>query len=175
MRAEVYCTIGLMALLRIASLLAVAIWIGGLAVLGFVAAPEIFSTLEAADPASGRELAGRVFGAVFARFQHWAWLLGGILLALLLTRALLGPRPRRLALRVWGVVGMITLSLITTLVLSPRIDRIRRDTNGAVAALPDSDTRKADFRMLHGLSNVFMLLTLAGGVGLLWAETTDSH
>jgi len=164
-----------MALLRVASLVIVAIWVGGLAVLGFVAAPEIFTTLEAADPATGRVLAGQVFGAVFGRFQHWAWVLGGLLVALLLTRALLGPRPRRLALRVWAVTGMVGLSLTTAFFISPRIDQIRRDTNGSVAALPDTDTRKAEFGRLHGLSNIFMLFTLIGGVGLLWAETKDQH
>jgi multisubunit Na+/H+ antiporter MnhG subunit len=166
---------GWMALLRIASLLVVALWVGGLAALGFVAAPEIFSTLEKASPAAGRGLAGEVFGAVLTRFQHWAWFLGALLIALLITRALLGPRPRRLALRVWGVLAMLALSIVTALVLAPRIDRIRLETNGAVAALPDADARRIEFRRLHALSNVFMLLTLAGGVGLLWAETKDSH
>jgi uncharacterized membrane protein len=164
-----------MALLRVASLLLVAIWVGGLAVLGFVAAPEIFSTLEAADPATGRVLAGQVFGAVLQRFQHWAWILGALLVALLVTRALLGPRPRRLALRVWTVGAMVALSLVTAFVITPRIDRIRGETNGAVSALPDGDQRKSEFGRLHALSSVIMLLTLAGGVGLLWAETHDSH
>ena len=66
-----------MFVLRLASLVVLAIWVGGLAALGFVAAPVIFSTLEAQDPAGGRALAGLVFGAVFRRFQHVAWVLGG--------------------------------------------------------------------------------------------------
>jgi len=164
-----------MAILRVASLVVVAIWVGGLAVLGFVAAPMIFSTLEASDPASGRVLAGQVFGAVFERFQHWTWALGGLLVALLVARALLGPRPRRLALRVWTVAGMVALSLTTALLIGPRIDQIRRETNGSVSALPDSDARKTEFGRLHGLSTAFMFCTLAAGVGLLWAETKDTH
>jgi len=164
-----------MALLRVASLIVVALWIGGLTVLGFIAAPEIFATLEAADPSSGRVLAGQVFGAVFSRFQHWAWVLGGLLIALLITRALLGPRPQRLALRVWTVSGMVALSLVTALVISPRIDTIRNSTSGAVAALPEGDARKVEFGRLHGISNVFMIFTLLGGIGLLWAEMKDAH
>src|SRR5689334_11175032 len=119
-----------MALLRVASLVVVAIWTGGLAVLGFVAAPEIFSSLEAADAARGRVLAGQVFGAVFSRFQHWSWLLGGVLIALLVARALLGPRPRRLGIRVLTVSIMLALSLVTTLAITPRIDAIRSETSG---------------------------------------------
>ncbi len=164
-----------MALLRVASLVVVAIWTGGLAVLGFVAAPEIFSALEAADAARGRVLAGQVFGAVFGRFQHWSWALGSALIALLLVRALLGPRPRHLGLRVLVVGVMLSLSLITVFAITPRIDHIRAETSGTVSALPDSDSRKGEFGRLHGLSTVFMLMTLAGGVGLLWAESHDTH
>ncbi|HXT69734.1 MAG TPA: DUF4149 domain-containing protein [Vicinamibacterales bacterium] len=164
-----------MALLRVASLVVVAIWTGGLAVLGFVAAPEIFSTLEAGDAARGRVLAGQVFGAVFERFQHWAWALGGLLIALFIARALLGPRPRRLGLRLLGVSSMLALSLVTTFAITPRINAIRTETAGSVAALPDTDARKGEFGRLHGLSNVFMLITLLGGVGLIWAETNDTH
>ena len=86
-----------MAFLRVASLAVLAIWVGGLAALGLVAAPTIFATLEAQDPAGGRALAGVVFGAIFERFQHWAWGLGLLLMGILAVRALLGPRPRRLA------------------------------------------------------------------------------
>src|SRR5687768_18547799 len=65
-----------MAVLRVASLVVLALWVGGLAVLGFVAAPAIFATLEAADPAAGRALAGRVFGDILRAFQPWIWALG---------------------------------------------------------------------------------------------------
>jgi uncharacterized membrane protein len=164
-----------MAFLRTASLVLLAIWIGGLAALGLVAAPQIFATLEAYDPAGGRTLAGLVFGAIFTRFQHWTWGLGPLLMVVLGVRALLGPRPRRLALRMWTIAAMLALSLTSAFVIAPRIDQIRTDTRGAVAALPDSDPRKATFGRLHGLSNVMMLVTLVAGVGLFWAETKDSH
>ena len=164
-----------MALLRVASLVVVSMWTGGLAALGFVAAPEIFATLEAAEPANGRVLAGKVFGAVFARFQHWAWILGAVLIGLFIARALLGPRPRKLGLRVLVVAVMISLGAATAFAITPRIDTIRTETNGSIASLPDSDSRKAEFGRLHALSSIFMLITLAGGVGLLWAESHDTH
>ena len=164
-----------MVVLRVASLVVLSIWVGGLAALGFVAAPSIFATLQAHDPAGGRALAGLVFGAVFARFQFWGWILGGVLILLLGARALLGPRPRRLGWRLWTVMAMIALGLVTSLVIAPRIDRIRESVSGAVADLPDSDPRKSEFGRLHGLSNVLMLVTLVGGVGLMWIETTDTH
>jgi hypothetical protein len=164
-----------MVLLRVASLVVVSIWVGGLAVLGFVAAPMIFSTLEAHDPATGRALAGLVFGVVFERFQYWAWLLGGLSMALLLARALLGPRPNRLARRLWLVAGMLALSVVTSRYIAPEIDRIRQDTAGNVSSLPETDPRRAEFGRLHGLSNIFMLATLIGGVGLIWMEADEKH
>ena len=162
-----------MVFLRAASLVILAIWVGGLAVLGLVAAPTIFAVLQAQDPVGGRALAGQVFGAVFERFQHVSWVLGVLFAASLVARALLGPRPGRLAWRMWAVAGMLALSLTTTAFIAPRIDRIRLDTSGAVAALPDSDPRKAEFGRLHGLSSIFMIATLLLGTGLYWLEADE--
>ena len=164
-----------MIVFRVASLVILAIWVGGLAVLGLVAAPAIFHALEAQDPAAGRALAGLVFGAVFARFQYVALALGALLAAVLMVRALLGPRPLRLAWRLWTVAGMIALGAGSAFVIAPRIDRIRLDTPGTVAALPDTDPRKAEFGRLHGLSSIFMVATLVAGVGLIWMETKDTQ
>jgi uncharacterized membrane protein len=165
--------IELMSLLRLACVLTLAIWIGGLAVLGFVAAPTIFHALEAADATSGRTLAGLTFGAVFDRFLHVSWGLGLLMIALLGARAALGPRPRRLGVRIWTVTGMLALSLVTGFFISPRINTIRDSVKGAVAALPDDDARKVEFGRLHGLSNGIMLVTIIAGVGLIWMELRD--
>jgi hypothetical protein len=162
-----------MSLLRFASLVVLALWVGGLATLGLLAAPAIFDVLEAHDPATGRTLAAQVFGTVFGRFQRAAWVLGALLLALNAARALLGPRPRRMALRVWAVMAMVGMSLVGALVIAPRIETIRQSTSGAVASLPDTDPRKGEFGRLHGLSNGLMLLTLLTGAGLIWAEMKD--
>jgi hypothetical protein len=88
---------------------------------------------------------------------------------------LLGPRPRRLGLRVWTATGLLAISLAGGLVIAPRIDAIRRSTEGPVAALPDGDARRTEFGRLHGLSNGMMLLTLLAGAGLMWAELRDPH
>ena len=51
---------------------------------------------------------------------------GVLLIVLLAIRAALGPRPRRVGLRLWTVMGMIALTAGTLTVLVPRIDGIRR-------------------------------------------------
>ena len=80
-----------MSLLRLACVLTLAGWIGGLAVLGTVVAPTVFTVLEAHDPIAGRTTAGLVFGAIFERFSHLSWGFGALMLALLGARAALGP------------------------------------------------------------------------------------
>ena len=162
-----------MAWLRVVSLVVLALWVGGLAVLGFVAAPAIFAALEAHDPSAGRALAGAVFGAVLWRFHYWMWALGVGLLVLFLIRSLLGPRPRHLAVRMGVVAVMLSLGAVSAYYISPRIDQIRNDTNGAIASLADGDPRKAEFGRLHGLSSILMLCTLGAGISLFWAELND--
>jgi len=159
--------------LRVASLVVLALWVGGLAVLGFVAAPAIFATLEAHDPTAGRALAGAVFGAVLWRFQYWMWALGAALLVLFVIRSLLGPRPQRLAVRMGVVILMLSLGAVSAYYISPRIDQIRNDTSGAIASLDDGDPRKTEFGRLHGLSSILMLCTLGAGISLFWAELHD--
>jgi hypothetical protein len=162
-----------MTVLRFLSLAALAVWIGGLGVLGGIVAPGLFAVLQAGDPIAGRETAGAVFGAVFTRFQPAAWVCGAALIMLLGARAALGPRPRHTGLRVWLVVAMLAVSIGTAVLIVPRIDRLRRETGGAISSLPAEDGRRVAFNRLHGLSNGLMLLTLAGGLALFWFEAKD--
>lgn len=158
---------------RVVSLTLLALWIGGLATLGLVAAPSVFDVLEARDPAGGRTLAGLVFGDIFSRFQALAWFLGAGLLGLLALRAALGPRPRRLAVQVWVIAGMLSASAYSGFVLAPRIDALRVETTSTIADLPDGDARKSEFGRLHGLSNGLMALTLLAGLGVFWIDSRD--
>ena len=161
--------------LRYLAVVALAIWVGGLVVLGGLAAPTIFNVLEAREGAGGRELAGLLFGSVLQQQQYAAWALGVIVIVSLAVRAALGPRPRRLAVRIWTVTLMLAISALLTFVITPRIDAIRISARGPVAALPEGDDRKASFGRLHGVSNGLMLLTVIAGLGLMWTETKDPH
>lgn len=162
-----------MTVLRFFSLVALAVWIGGLGVLGGIVAPVVFAVLQANDPVAGREAAGALFGAVFRHFQSAAWICGGVLLATLAGRAALGPRPRHMRIRVWLVIAMVAISVGIVAIIVPRIDRIRRETAGPVANLPPDDARRVTFGRLHGLSNGLMLLTLGAGLILFWFEAKD--
>ncbi len=164
-----------MRVLRYIALVGLALWTGGLAALGGVGAPTIFRVLEARDAAHGRELAGVLFGAIFQLFQYASWGIALVLLGSLGVRAALGPRPRRFAVRMWTVLLMLALSLVTALVLTPRIETLRDSVTGSIASLPAADPRAIEFGRLHGASSVLMLATLLLGLGLIWAEMEDRH
>ena len=57
----------LMRAVRYLYVLALAIWLGGMALAGAVVAPTIFSVLEAWNGPAGRVLAGDLFGAILRR------------------------------------------------------------------------------------------------------------
>jgi hypothetical protein len=69
---------------------------------------------------------------------------------------------------------MLSLTAATVFVISPRINRIRRETTGTIAALPDADPHKSEFGRLHGLSSLLMVVTLVGGAALIWIEAADT-
>ena len=162
-----------MSWLRFACLLVLTLWVGGLAALGSIVAPTLFAVLDARDPGGGSSLAGLLFGAILRRFDQTAWVFGGALMLLLGIRAALGPRPRRLGIRLWTVAIMLAMSVTSALILSPRIEAVRQDA-GTVRTLPDSDPRKATFGRLHAASTGLMVLTLIAGVSLIWVEMRDS-
>lgn len=161
------------ALVRFASLLLSAIWIGGLAALGGVAAPAVFAALQMHDPVAGRTLAGEVFGAVLWRYQHLLWIAGGLQLALLGARAALGPRPRRFKLQLILMLAMLAVSSYTALVLKPRIDQIRNSTPVTMASLPDDNPVKREFGRLHGMSNGLLALAFAGALVMFWFDSKE--
>ena len=57
-----------MFLLRYVALLALVLWVGGLVVLGAIAAPATFDVMAARHITDGRLLAGAVFGEILRRF-----------------------------------------------------------------------------------------------------------
>ncbi len=162
-----------MAPVRFVSLLLSAIWIGGLAVLGGVAAPAVFATLQSLDPDAGRTVAGEVFGAVLWRYQYLLWIAGGLQFVLLGARAALGPRPRRFKLQLGLIVAMLAVSSYAALVLKPRIDQIRTSTPTSIASLPDDSPIKREFGQRHGWSNGLLALAFAGALVMFWFDSKE--
>lgn len=158
--------------LRYAALLALVVWVGGLAVLGAVAAPATFDVLGALGT-DGRARAADVFGEVLRRFHLTSYGCGAVIVASLAARAVLGPRPRRFAVRMSIAALMLAAAAWSGIQLTPQIARAQREIGGAPSGLPAGDDRRIAFARLHRLSTVLHLVPLAGGLILLFWELRD--
>jgi hypothetical protein len=158
--------------LRYAALLALAVWVGGLIALAAVVAPAMFDVLGSIGT-SGRLQAATVFAEVLRRFDRIAYICSGVILASLAARAVLGPRPRRFALRASIAGLMLAATAWTGFVVTPRIAKLQREIGGLPSSLPHDDVRRSEFVRLHRLSTTLALVPLAGGFALLFWELKD--
>jgi hypothetical protein len=162
-----------MPFLRYCYAVALTVWLGGIAVAGLVVAPTVFGVLQGWDPATGRVLAGRVFGEVLHRLNVVAYVAGGVMLAALTLQRVLGPRPIGYALRAGLIGAMLALTLTSGLGIIPRVEAIQAGVQGPVSALPADDSRRVAFDRLHGWSNLLFSATAVGGLLLLVWEARE--
>ena len=158
--------------LRYAALLALVVWVGGLMTLGAVVASSAFDVLGATG-AAGRQQAGTLFGEILRRFHLIAYGCGAIVVLSLIARAILGPRPRRFAIRVSIAAVMLAASAWAGIVIAPRIAHARQEIGSPIASLPSDDQRRQAFDRLHVLSTRLEMVPLFGGLVLLFWELKD--
>ena len=159
--------------LRYVYVLALAVWLGGMVVLGAVVAPTTFQVLQANAPDIGRALAGDAFGAMLARFHYIAYAAGLILLVTLTVMAILGPRPRHFAIRVAVAGAMLLIALYSGFVVLGTIDAIQQEVGGLPSDLPAADPRRIRFDELHQLSTRLMMVNIVGAFVLLFWEARE--
>jgi hypothetical protein len=159
--------------LRYVAVLALTVWAGGLLALGLVAAPATFDTAAAQQLPDFRLLAGTIFGETLRRFHHVGYACGIVLLLSLAARAVLGPRPRRFALRIAIAIVMLGAMLYSGFVVTPQVERLRDEPGPALSTLPASDPRRVAFGRAHGLSTGLQLVPVIGGLVLLAWELRD--
>jgi uncharacterized protein DUF4149 len=159
--------------LRYAALVALAIWTGGLIVLGVIAAPAVFDVLPARQPGDGRVLAGAVFGEVLRRFHLLSYGCAAVFGLSLVTRAVLGPRPTRFLVRAIACAAMVAATLYSGTVIAPRIAAVQQRAGASVSSLPEGDPRRVEFARLHGMSRTIELVPLLGGLVLMFFELRD--
>lgn len=159
--------------LRYLYVLALVLWLGGMAIAGLVVAPVTFGVLEAWNPSTGRVLAGDVFGAVLERLSLIAYAAGVLMFVVLTVQRLLGPRPRSYGIRVGIVAVMLALTMYADMVAAPRIDELQSQVSGPMNELAADDARRVEFDRLHRLSTALIMMAIGGGLVLLGWETRE--
>ncbi len=159
--------------LRYVYVLALAIWLGGMVVLGAVVAPTTFQVLQAVEPSTGRLLGGAVFAAILSRFHDVAYGAGALALFALAAMALLGPRPAAFAVRSAIVALMLVVALYSGLVVLREVNSIQREVGGLPSSLPAADERRVRFDQLHQLSTRLMVINIVGALTLLYWEAKE--
>lgn len=159
--------------LRYLYVLALVVWLGGMLVLGAIAAPTTFEVLQASAGVQGRELAGAVFGSMLARFHYVAYGAGAVLLLTLGVMRVLGPRPAHSGLRAAIVAVMLGVALYSGFVVLKQIDAVQVDAGRLPSRLPADDARRVRFDALHVLSTRLMMFNIAGALVLLYWEARE--
>jgi hypothetical protein len=159
--------------LRYTGLLALVVWIGGLVVLGSVAAPSIFDIVDARHVPDGRIVAGAIFGEAFRRFHLVSYGCGAVVVGTLVARAVLGPRPTRFAVRLAIAVVMVAASAYSGLVVSRAVARAQAEIGVSPSSLPERDPRRVAFGRLHSMSGALQLVPILGGLLLVFWETKE--
>jgi hypothetical protein len=153
--------------------LALVVWLGGMAVAGLIVAPVTFGVLEGWNPTTGRVLAGDVFGAVLARMNFVAYAAALVMFLVLTLQRLLGPRPRSYGIRVGVIAAMLAFTMYSGMVAAPRIDELQTAINGPMSELAADDVRRIEFDRWHTLSTSLAMATIVGGLVLLGWETRE--
>jgi len=159
--------------LRYAGLVALTVWVGGLIVLGAIAAPSIFDVLAARHVVDDRILAGAIFGETLRRFHLLSYVCGSVVFLTLIARGILGPRPIWFAARLGTAFLMLVATAYSGLVVSHQITRVQSEIGGAPSSLPPTDTRRITFGRLHAISTGLELVPVLGGLLLLFRELKD--
>lgn len=162
-----------MIVLRYVYVLALVVWLGGLLVAGGIVAPSVFAALELASPAEGGVLAGHVFGEVLRRVHLLAYAAGGAMLLALTLQRFIGARPKHYGIRAAVVAIMLAGSLVSGRWISPRVEAIAARVATPIASLPETDATRTEFYRWHGMSNLLLAATAAGGLVLLGWEARE--
>ena len=134
-------------------------WLSVMAFFAAIVAPAAFSTLD-------RESAGRFVSVMFPRYYALGATLGGLALAALVARALLGLSRGWDWLPLLLVLVMLVATVYAWLVVLPAAHAAREALRQAATAAPAETTA---FARLHRLSGILNGTTMLAGVLFLVA------
>jgi hypothetical protein len=127
-----------------------ALWVGALWAIGYLAAPVLFSTLD------DRMLAGRLAGEMFHWLNYVGMVIGTLLLISNRIRCEVGIDRRAVTL-----ILMLVIILLNQYGISPMMAEMK------AGGLQEGSANAAQFARLHGIASVFYLINSLLGVGLV--------
>jgi len=134
--------------------LAVAFWVGGVAIFTFVLTPIIFRSYD-------RDAAGRIVGFLFPAYFRW-----GLACGLVGLVCLLAMRGRNFVAALVIILVMLSLSAFGAFYIEPRAAELKRQIPSFVTTPKDHPLRR-EFSKLHAVSAVCNLAVFGGGVVLV--------
>jgi len=162
-----------MVVLRYAYVLALVVWVGALVAAGAFVAPALFGVLQTEAGATGRMLAGAAFGEVLRRVLLAGDVAGVVMLVTMTALRLLGPKPIGYGVRAVVLGAMLAANAYTAHIVLPEAEALRRDINGPMATVADTDPRRVRFDLLHQLSTTLVTAIALTGVGIAAWEARE--
>lgn len=143
-----------MSLVPVLYRLALAFWVGGVALFTFVLTPILFKT-------QPRDLAGKIVGVLFPGYFLWGLACGGVALVCLLLQ-----RGRAFVPALILLVVMLAATTFQALVIEPKAAALKAQI-GSFETTSKDDPMRQEFARLHAVSAVCNIAVLAGGVVLV--------
>lgn len=126
------------------------LWVGGTWAIGYVAAPVLFSVLEA-----DRQLAGAIVGEMLRAILSIGLICGVLLLV---SGALSGLNTALKSWRWWLIVIMLVIVIVSLFGIHPMIAELKLQKE-----VMEAIEYKSQFGKLHGLSSaIYLLLSILG-------------
>jgi hypothetical protein len=134
--------------------LALAFWVGGVALFTFVLTPLLFKT-------QPRDLAGKIVGVLFPGYFRWGLACGAVALVCLLLQ-----RGRHFLPALVLLVLMLAATSYQALVIEPKAAALKEKI-GSFETTTKDDPLRREFSRLHAVSAVCNIVVFAGGVVLV--------
>ena len=147
--------------LRVVRLLAIVVWVGGLAFFAFVVAPVAFHVLPSTHEA-GLVVAGTLHAL------NETGLVCGFLFIMAIPWKLHGTRSHRLALaELLCIAGMMGATMLVQWRIVPQMERDRIAAGGDIDAAAPNNPARVDFERMHPISEKVEGAALFLGLGVV--------
>jgi hypothetical protein len=135
-----------------------ALWVGGLWVVGYLVVPSLFATLD------DRQLAGLAAGQIFQTMNYVGLVVGVYLLTSVLIRSRKQKFKKwRLHWREGALVTMLLVIMVAAFIIQPMMQELK------VQGIVKGSVQASQFGRLHGVSSILFLLNSVLGLFLVGA------